>query len=512
MLMASLFLFLHLVMQAKILRLIFKHSFRAMVRDSQTALKKQELMWREMITSAVNTEFGREHRFEDIENLRDFKRLIPIQNYESLEPMIAKMMNGQKDILWPGKIKLFAKSSGTSNAKSKFIPLSKISLADNHYKGGRNILSIYCHEFPNRNIFEAKNLSVAGSFSENQHDIKIGDLSSLLLANLPKWVQLNRLPSKRAALMLDWELKIEEISEEILKEDIASLSGVPSWNLILLQKVLKKSQCETLFELWPHFQLYMHGGVNFEPYKKSYTDIIGNPDLVFLETYNASEGFFAIQDTFREGQNGMLLLCNHAVFYEFLPIKLLGIEGVKTLQLDEVVIGENYALIITTKSGLWRYMIGDTLRFISLEPFRIVLTGRVKYFINVFGEELIEENANDAIKLTCAQLDCTIEEFTVGPIFPDASGRGGHEWLIEFKKAPKDLNEFAKVLDVELKKTNSDYEAKRSSDLALQLPVLKLVEKGTFFAWLKSKNKLGAQHKVPRLQNHRMLIEDLLKI
>jgi len=499
-------------MQAKILQLIFKHSYRALVRKRETALKKQEELWKEITSLAVNTSFGKAHRFDQIKNLSDFKRLVSIQSYESLEPMIAKMVQGEKDILWPGKIEMFAKSSGTSNAKSKFIPLSKASLSENHYKGGRNILSIFCHEFPDRNIFESKNISVAGSFSKNEYGKKIGDLSSLLLANLPQWVQLNRLPSISSALMLDWEGKIEIISNEILNEDIGSLSGVPSWNLLLLQKVLKKSGRKTLSEIWPNFQLYMHGGVNFEPYRKAYADLIGNPALVFLETYNASEGFFAIQDRFQEGENGMFLLCNHAVFYEFLPIKSIGNEKAKTLQLNEIDLGENYALIITTKSGLWRYMIGDTIRFVSKDPFRIVLSGRVKYFINVFGEELIEDNANEAIKNTCAMLNCSVDEFSVGPIFPEANGKGGHEWLIEFNVLPQSLEVFVNQLDLELQKTNSDYEAKRSAGLLLQLPVVKILLKGTCYAWLKSKNKLGAQHKVPRLQNHRKVIDELLKI
>lgn len=498
-------------MQAKILQLIFKHSYRAMVRDPENAIKKQDELWQEMTSYAAKTAFGERYHFKRIESLNDFKRLIPIQTYETLEPFITKMIEGEKDLLWPGKIKMFAKSSGTSNAKSKFIPLSKASLSENHYKGGRSILSILCHEFPNRNIFESKNVSVAGSFYKNEHGKKIGDLSALLLANLPEWVQMNRLPSISAALMLDWEEKIEKVSDEILNKDIGSLSGLPSWNLILLQRVLEKSGCKTIAEIWPNFQFYMHGGVNFEPYRKSYSNLIGNPDLIFLETYNASEGFFAIQDTFHEGENGMFLLCDHGVFYEFLPMKSIEDKEAKTLQLNEVILGENYALIITTKSGLWRYLIGDTLRFISKDPYRIVLTGRVKYFINVFGEELIEENANEAIRITCMLLNCVVEEFTVGPIFPDASGKGGHEWLIEFKQSPKNLEDFAKQLDLELKKTNSDYEAKRSANLALQLPVVRVLTKGTCFAWLKSKNKLGAQHKVPRLQNHRGLIEELLK-
>ena len=499
-------------MQAKILQLIFKHSYRALIKKREQAIEKQDELWRSMIATAKDTDFGTSHSFKGIDNLNEFKKRIPIQSYESLEPYIAKMMLGEKDVLWPGKIKMFAKSSGTSNAKSKFIPLSKISLQENHYKGGRNILSIFCHEFPDRNIFEARNISVAGSLSVNEYACKIGDLSALLLANLPKWVQMNRLPSVSSALMTNWEEKIEKISDEILYEDIGSLSGVPSWNLILLQKVIKKRKAKSLFEIWPNFQLYMHGGVNFEPYRKSYEDLIGNPKLVFLETYNASEGFFAIQDKFRKDKEGMLLLCNHALFYEFLPFKNLGEKDPKTLQLNEVVLGEQYAMIITTKSGLWRYMIGDTIRFTSLDPFRIVLSGRVKYFINLFGEELIEENTNEAIQYACQALHCVVEEYTVGPIFPDEYGKGGHEWLIEFKTPPKNIEIFSKTLDEALQNVNSDYEAKRSSNLALQAPLVKVLPSGTFFTWLKSKNKLGSQHKVPRLQSTRLIIDEIQEL
>jgi hypothetical protein len=499
-------------MQAKILQLLFKHSFRALTIKPEKAILKQAELWHYMVTYAKETEFGQVHHFENIQKLEDFKKLVPIQSYEDFEPTIERMLKGAQNLLWPDKISMFAKSSGTSNSKSKFIPLSKISLQENHFKGGRNILSIFCNSFPERNIFEGKNISVAGSFSSNDYGIIIGDLSALLLLNLPRWVQTKRLPSMSSALMLDWEAKIDKISNEICDENIGSLSGVPSWNLILLQNVLKKRGIKSLREIWPNFQLYMHGGVHFEPYRKAYQELIGNPSLVFLETYNASEGFFAIQDVFEVGENGMLLLCNHGVFYEFLRLAELGKKQAKTLQLNEIELGENYALIITTKSGLWRYLIGDTIRFINKNPFRIILSGRIKYFINIFGEELIEQNTNDAIKLVCSKLKCSIEEYTVGPIFPDKFGKGGHEWLIEFKEPPSELSIFIQELDKALKNVNSDYEAKRSGDLALQLPVVKILEQGAFFNWLKSRNKLGAQNKVPRLQNNRNVIEAVLSI
>jgi len=496
-------------MYQKLLQLIFKHGYAAFAQESKAACLHQNLLLKELIHLAKNTEFGKKYHFHQITDYTSFQKHVPIHTYEDLEADILKMKAGAKNILWPGKIAMFAKSSGTSNAKSKYIPLSKVSLQENHFKGGKNILHIYSYKFPDKNIFTAKNLSVSGSFEEDK-SMQIGDLSAILVKNLPPWVQLKRLPSKRLALLSNWEEKIEKISNEIQEEDIASLSGVPSWNLILLQKTLQKSGKNKLQEIWPNFQLFMHGGVNFTPYKKSFRDIIGSQDFVFMETYNASEGFFAIQDNFDEEENGMLLLTNHAVFYEFLPLNDLNNKAAIPLQLNEVELGVNYALIITTKSGLWRYMIGDTIQFTSLNPFRIKITGRTKYFINIFGEELIEDNVNRALDTVCEKLDCVVAEYTVGPIFPNAKGQGAHEWIIEFIKKPEDMLFFTQLLDEELQRVNSDYEAKRTGDLALQFPCVHAVEKGTFYQWLKQKNKLGGQHKVPRLQNHRKVIDEIL--
>lgn len=495
-------------MQHKIFQLIFKQGYTTFKKESNQATLYQLLLLNELLTLAKNTQFGKRHDFKEIQTIQDFKNNVPIQTYESLESDILKMMDGQKNVLWPGKIKMFAKSSGTSNAKSKYIPLSKISLQENHFKGGKNILNIFSFHFPKMNIFKAKNLSVAGSFDENE--FKVGDLSALLLDNLPPWVQMQRLPSKKMALLKNWEEKIEKISEEIYQEDVASLSGVPSWNLILLQKALQKSNKKTLAEMWPNFQMFMHGGVNFKPYKNTFIELIGKKDFVFLETYNASEGFFAIQDQFDEEENGMLLLCNHAIFYEFLPLENLNLNKPKTLQLNEVELNKNYALLISTKSGLWRYKIGDTIQFVSINPYRIKITGRLKYFINIFGEELIEDNANKALTQVCKELACEIAEYTVAPIFPNEEGKGAHEWLIEFVIPPSDLDVFSHQLDLALKCLNSDYEAKRTENLILQMPVINVLIKGTFYNWMKSKNKLGAQHKVPRLQNHRMIAEEIL--
>ena len=497
-------------MQGKVLALVFKHRFSSFEKDCRNAVSLQDSLWRELISLASKTHIGQRHNFEKLKNINEFKTALPIKTYESLEESILQMKNGAKNILWPGEIKMFAKSSGTSNSKSKYIPLSKSSLYENHYKGGKDILSIFCQNFPNSKVFEGKNVSIAGSFDEQSDRRAIGDLSSLLLANLPPWLEFIRLPKKETALMPNWESKIDQISAELINKQVASISGVPSWNLILLRQVQAKSGVKHLKELWPNFRLYIHGGVNFEPYKKSFEEIIGPGEFTFLETYNASEGFFAIQDKFGQEEDGMALLCNHGIFYEFLPLADLTKQNPNTLQLNEVELGKSYALIISTKSGLWRYMIGDTVRFTSLEPYRIKLTGRVRYFINVFGEELIEDNANKALAQVCDEFNCVVNEYTVGPIFPDSFGKGGHQWLIEFEKPPVKLEEFQLALDRELIKVNSDYEAKRSGDLGLQVPVVTILPKGTCYLWLKSKGKMGGQHKVPRLQNHREVIKEIL--
>lgn len=498
-------------MQAKLLQLIFKQSYKLIPKSRIQAIKRQDKLCMELVSEAKHTVFGSIFNFDKIESLKDFKNAIPIHDYELLEPYIAKMLKGQKDVLWPGRIKMFAKSSGTSNAKSKFIPLSKTSLIENHYRGGKHILSIFSVNFPSINLFENRNVSVAGTFETNKHGLKVGDLSSLLLDNLPYWVQLNRLPTKKNALLPSWEKKIKAISEEIVQEDVGSLSGVPSWNLILLQSVKELAKQTDLSAVWPNFKLYMHGGVNFHPYRKSFEKVFGK-DVVFLETYNASEGFFAIQDQFDLEENGMLLLCSHAVFYEFIPLENVNHSTPKTLQLEEVELNQDYALLISTKSGLWRYQIGDTIQFVSLDPFRIKITGRIKYFINVFGEELMEDNVNTALKKTCEQFDCVVEEFTIAPIFPNTAGLGAHQWLLEFAKEPADFEDFKEKIDAHLKQLNSDYEAKRTGNLTLQKPVMKSVPKGTFYHWLKHKNKLGSQHKVPRLQNNRKVIEEILAL
>lgn len=496
-------------MQAQIFNWIFKSRYVIFERNQAQAIISQQNLWKELVHLAQATEFGKKYAFKDIYSLKDFQQAIPPQSYEDLQVSILEMIDGRANVLWPGKIRFFAKSSGTSSSKSKFIPISKSSLEQNHFKGGKDMISIYARKNAHKNVFSGKNLSVSGTFDKNSSGVMVGDLSSVLLLNLPVWVQNNRLPSIELSILTDWESKIDQISTEIIDQNISSLSGVQSWNLILLKQVLQKSGAANLQELWPNFQLYMHGGVNFEPYRKRFEDIIGPKSFTFLETYNASEGFFAIQDQLDKDSKGMALLCNHGVFYEFVPKEEWGKTNPSYLSLQDVQLGQNYVLLISTKSGLWRYVIGDTVRFTSLHPFRIVLTGRIQYFINLFGEELVEENANIALQKVCSQLQCSIKEYTVGPIYPDANGKGAHEWLLEFEKFPDDFTVFGKLLDQTLKNLNSDYEAKRSGNIALQAPIVSVVPNGTFLAWLKAKGKVGGQHKVPRLQNSRKIIEEI---
>lgn len=499
-------------MLAAVLKFLFNLRYTFFNKSRKRALANQKKILKFIIKQGRNTSFGKSFNFDEVNEISTYQKYVPLHTYEKLEGYIEKMMKGDAKVLWPDSISMFAKSSGTSNAKSKYIPLSFPSLLHNHYKAGRDLLAIFTNSFPNKNLFLSANISVSGSYEINQKGIQIGDLSALLLDNLPPWVQNRRVPSKKLALQANWESKIDAIAKELLNDNPTSIAGVPSWNLILLQKVLAISNKKTLKELWPNFQVYFHGGVNFEPYKSNFQKLISSEEFVFMETYNASEGFFAIQDLFDEGENGMLLLCNHAVFYEFIELEAYLNGETRTCGLEKVLLNTNYVLLISTLSGLYRYVIGDTLRFISLDPFRIVLTGRVKYFINLFGEELIEDNANKALAATCKALDCSYSEYTIAPIFPDQFGKGGHEWLIEFERMPNNIKEFGVHLDANLKTLNSDYEAKRTGDLALQLPRIHTLKRGSFYLWLKQNNKLGNQHKVPRLQNHRGIAEGILKL
>lgn len=465
-----------------------------------------------LVNKAKNTEWGKRYDFNSINNYQDFKSRIPLQDYESLHKDIHRIKNGEQNILWPTEIKWFAKSSGTTTGKSKFIPVSKESLIDCHYKGGKDLLAIYHNNHPTSKLILGKTLVIGGSseMSKINKGAYAGDLSAIIMKNFPLWVEQRRVPKLSVALMDDWEQKITEMAKLTSKEDVSNISGVPSWTLVFLKRMLEITGKNNIHDIWPNLEFYMHGGVNFEPYKAQFNELFPNQSLNYYENYNASEGFFGIQD--QSNVHEMLLMLDYGIFYEFIEVSELINEYPNTITLEEVTIGKNYAIVITTNSGLWRYMIGDTVKFTSLAPYRIKVTGRTKQHINAFGEELIVENAEQALYNTCKKTNSIISEFTVAPQYFTNNNTGKHEWLIEFEKTPENLDKFTEFLDNELKSLNSDYEAKRFNNMVLSKPMVNKLAKGTFYRWMKEKNQLGGQHKVPRLSNQRDYIEELLKL
>ena len=429
-------------------------------------------------------------------------------------PYIQKLLNGQQQILWPSEIKWFAKSSGTTNAKSKFIPVSQEALTDCHFKGGKDMLSIYFNNHPDSKMFTGKGLAIGGSQQINQFDSNsnsyYGDVSAVIMSNLPFWAQLARTPSLEIALMSEWEAKIERMAASTIEENVTNIVGVPTWTVVLLQRILEITGKRYIHEVWPNLEVFIHGAVSFDPYEAVFKKLAPSQKMNYLETYNASEGFFGIQD--QNTSRDLLLMLDYGIFYEFLPVDELEKADPKTIGLEDVQLNKNYALIISTNAGLWRYMIGDTIKFTSLNPFRIKISGRTKHFINAFGEELIVENAEIAIKRACEQTSAIIGDYTAGPRYIDTGKKGGHEWIIEFTEMPSDRQKFIEILDETLKGVNSDYEAKRYKDIALEAPLVHFAERGTFYNWMKKRGKLGGQHKVPRLANTREHVEDLLMI
>ena len=468
----------------------------------------QREVLQDLITHGQYTQIGRKYQFSTIFNIRKFKELVPIQTYEDLKPFIDEVMLGEADVLWNTPIEWFAKSSGTTSDKSKFIPLSQESIEDNHFQGSKDVLSIYYNAMPESDLLTGKMLIIGGSHQVHpiKDDIQYGDLSAVLLQNSPIWSGLVRVPELSIALMDEWESKIEMLAESTIQEPVTSIAGVPTWTMVLLKRILQITGKKTIKEVWPDFELYIHGGVSFTPYQAEFKKIIGG-DCNYLEIYNASEGFFAAQD--RLDEEGMLLFLDHGIFYEFMPVESYGKENPVTIGLDKVELGKNYAIIISTNGGLWRYLVGDTVQFVTLNPFRIKVSGRLKQYINAFGEELIADNSDKAISLTCASLNLVMKEYTAAPIFMSDKGAGAHEWLIEFENPPTDMHAFTIELDKNLQSVNSDYEAKRYKDIALGLPQITAVKKDCFHEWLKRKGKLGGQHKIPRLSNERKFLEEL---
>lgn len=471
----------------------------------------QEELLLQLLEIAEDTEIGRQYDFESINNYETFRDRVPIVCYEDIEAIIERNRRGEQNLFWPTSIKHFAKSSGTTNAKSKFIPVSSEALEDCHYKSGKDLLCLYLNNNENSQLFTGKSLRLGGSkklYEDNGSFF--GDLSAILIDNMPLWAEFSSTPSNRVSLMSEWESKLKAIINESVHENVTSLAGVPSWMLVLLNSVLEDTGKENLFEVWENLEVYFHGGVNFNPYKEQYKNILPRKSFKYYEIYNASEGFFAIQD--RNGADDLLLMLDYGIFYEFISMDQYGTNAQQAIPLSEVEVGKNYAILITTNSGLWRYKIGDTVRFTSKKPYRIKVTGRTKHHINVFGEELIIENAEEALKDVCKKAGAEIKDYTAGPIFMKGKEKGAHEWIIEFRKPPQDLQYFTEFLDNALKALNSDYEAKRYNNITLTMPKVHTARENLFYDWLKANDKLGGQHKIPRLSNKREYIEELLRM
>ena len=471
---------------------------------------QEELLF-SLIKTAENTQIGKKYDFSSVKNYTTFSERVPVSSYEDLEPLIELTRKGEQNVFWPSTIKWFAKSSGTTNAKSKFIPVSAEALENCHYKASKDLLCLFLNNNEDSQLFTGKSLRLGGSkqlYEDN--NTFFGDLSAILIDNMPIWAEFSSTPSSKISLMGDWETKLPAIINETVNENVTSLAGVPSWMLVLLQKALETTGKSNLLEVWPNAEVYFHGGVSFEPYKEQYKKLFPKDSFKYYEIYNASEGFFAIQD--QNGSDELLLMLDYGIFYEFIPMDTFGTLNQRVIRLNQVELNKNYAVVITTNSGLWRYLIGDTIRFTSLNPYRIKVTGRTKHHINVFGEELMVENTDTALAKTCKTFNCEVVDYTVAPIFMKDKEKGAHEWIIEFKNAPEDIVKFSQALDENIQAVNSDYEAKRYNNMTLNPLVLNVARENLFYDWLKQQDKLGGQHKIPRLSNERTYLEQLLQL
>ena len=470
----------------------------------------QREVLQDLITHGQYTEFGRKFGFKEMFTIRNFKQAVPIQEYEDLKPYIERIMDGEDEqLLWNTPVSWFAKSSGTTSDKSKFIPITNESLQDTHFQAAKDVLTMYYLYNNNSDLLTGKSLVIGGShqISKMNEDVQYGDLSAVLLQNAPFWGQWIRTPELSIALMDEWEGKIESLALSTIEENVTSIAGVPTWTLVLIKRILAITGKANLKEVWPNLELYVHGGVSFTPYREQFKKLIG-PGITYLEMYNASEGFFAAQNN--PDEEGMLLLLNHGIFYEFMPVEEYGSEQPKTIGLDKVELAKNYALVISTNGGLWRYLVGDTVQFVSKYPFKIKVSGRLKQYINAFGEELIADNADKAIAIACQKTGLVVNDYTAAPVYIGDDTKGAHEWLIEFEQMPESVEAFTYELDCALKSVNSDYEAKRYKDIALIMPIVHSLKKSVFHEWLRSKGKLGGQHKIPRLSNDRVYIDEIL--
>lgn len=465
-----------------------------------------------LIDKSKQTEWGKKFDYATITSIEEFQARVPVQDYDDIKPFVERLREGEINLLWPGEIKWFAKSSGTTSDKSKFIPVSQEALDECHFQAGKDGIALYANRYPETEIFSGKTLVLGGSHNINNFSNQsyYGDLSAVLIQNLPFWAEFYRTPSLKTTLMDQWDEKIDKMTEEAIEVNVTTLAGVPSWMLVLAKNILKVTGKSTLKEVWPNLEVFTHGGVAFTPYRKEFEKIIGYDGMKYVETYNASEGFFAIQDS--EEDNSMLLMLDYGIFYEFIEPHQIAKPNAKVYTVNDVALETNYAMIISTNSGLWRYLIGDTVKFTSKTPHKIKITGRVKHFINAFGEELIIDNAEQALEHACKMTKAVIKEYTACPIYMEGDQKGAHEWLFEFIDEPDDIHHFMEALDNGLKAANSDYEAKRFKDMSLGFPKFHIMRDGTFYEWLKQKGKLGGQHKIPRLANQREYVDELLNI
>lgn len=465
-----------------------------------------------LLEMASNTEFGLKYNFKNIHSEKEFSERIPIQGYNEIKGTVERMMKGEKNLIWPGETRWFAKSSGTTHDKSKFIPVSKDSLEDIHIRGGRDVLAIYLKNNPESGFLSGKSLTLGGSHKVNNvnNNCYYGDLSAIIIENIPFWTEFYRTPSTEISLLEEFEEKIEKIIEHSIGENVTSFAGVPSWYLVLLKRVLEVTGKNNILEVWPNLEVFTHGGVKFEPYREQYEKLIPGSQMHYMETYNASEGFFGIQD--EPDKKDMLLMLDYGIYYEFIPMVEFHYDKPTVIPLQDVEIGKNYAMVISTNGGLWRYLIGDTIRFTSKIPYKFMITGRTKHFINAFGEELILENAEKAFEIACERTGAIISEFTGGPIYMNINQKGAHEWIIEFEKLPNDLDHFISLFDGALKNINSDYEAKRHKNLSLEMPHIVLAKKQLFYEWMKRRGKVGGQNKIPRLSNDRQYLDQLIEL
>ncbi|GAB2771159.1 GH3 auxin-responsive promoter family protein [Salinimicrobium soli] len=474
----------------------------------------QQQVLHNLLETAKNTVFGKEHDFQNISNYEQFKQKVPLADYEDLLPYFNRLLKGEQNMLWPTPIKWFAKSSGTTGSKSKIVPVSTEGLEQCHYQGGRDMLALYIHNYPDAQLFSGKNLSIGGSQENNFDSSKNGfytaNISAIVMKNLPFWAQFGRTPGLEVTMMNNWEEKIKKIAEITTQQNVTSLAGSPMWMLLLLQHIIKEQKIEYIQEIWPNLEVFFHGSVSFDPYRPLFESLDRDKSLRYLEIFNATEGFFALQD--KKNDPSLLLMLNYGIYYEFIPEKEFYNENPTVLSLSEVEVGKNYSMVISTNSGLWRYKIGDTIKFTETRPYRFVISGRTKHCINVFGEDLFVEHAEKALSVACKKTGAVLRDFTAAPYFYARQKKGYHEWLIEFVESPKNGKEFLQILDTELGILNDDYAAKRKNDIAIDAPVVREMPSGTFYQWLKRKNKLGGQHKIPRLSNSREFVEELLDL